>query len=332
MPYALAIVTVPAVIQLRLLESLLRAEGRFGAMNVLEVSLPLCLLASLGGTQLLAGLNVSRAVWAWSLAFLPPWALGYALVGTGAWPRALAPVSLLVKMIRFGGQGQISNLIQLLNYRLDSFLILVLVNTAGVGLYSVATSQTEGLWIIANSVAIVLLTNITSGDADNAARVTPVVCRNTLLVTAVAALAAAFLAPIFISIIFGDAYQGAVAPYLWLLPGTAALSGAKILAAYVFSRGRPIINAWISLITLAVTIPSDIALIHLFGVPGAAMGASFGYCLNLALTAVAYQRLSGGSILEALLPRPSDLGLYLVGLRSLLRRLHLVRAAPLSSP
>ncbi|MPZ50523.1 MAG: oligosaccharide flippase family protein [Dehalococcoidia bacterium] len=325
MPFWLAIITVPAVIQLRLLESLLRAEGRFGAMNALELSLPLTMLLVLGGVELAVGLTVPRAVWAWSLAFLPSWLFGYLLVGTSFWPRGLAPLSLLLKSLRFGGQGQLANLIQLLNYRLDAFLILIFVNTAGVGLYSVATSQTEGLWIIANSVAIVLLTNITSGDADNAARVTPVVCRNTLLVTAAGALGAAFLAPIFISITFGTDYEGAVAPYLWLLPGTVALSGAKILAAYVFSRGRPIINAWIALATLIITIPTDILLIHLFGVTGAAMGASFGYCLSLVLTAIAYQRLSGNSILEALLPRPSDVVLYLDGLRSLLSRLHLVR-------
>jgi O-antigen/teichoic acid export membrane protein len=294
-------------------------------MNLLEASLPVCMLVSLGGVELIGGLTISRAVWAWSLAFVPPWLLGYLLAGRDAWPRALAPLPLMVKMVRFGGQGQISNLIQLLNYRLDSFLILVFVNTTGVGLYSVATSQTEGLWIIANSVAIVLLTNITSGDADNAARVTPVVCRNTLLVTAAGAAGAAILAPIFISIIFGDAYQGAVTPYLWLLPGTVALSGAKILAAYVFSRGRPIINAWIALITLVVTVPLDIGLIHLFGVPGAAMGASLGYCLSLALTAIAYRRLSGNSILEAIVPRPSDLALYIDGVRSLLRRIRPAR-------
>jgi O-antigen/teichoic acid export membrane protein len=328
MPYGLAIFTIPTVIQLRLLEMMLRAEGRFGAMNALELSLPLSILISLGGVELSAGLTVPRAVWAWSLAFLPPLVIGYALVGLDLWPRRWAGVSTLVKLVRFGGQGQISNLIQLLNYRLDAFLILIFVNTAGVGLYSVATSQTEGLWIIANSVAIVLLTNITSGDADNAARVTPVVCRNTLVITAVGALGAFILAPIFISIIFGDAYQGAVAPYLWLLPGTVALSGAKILSAYVFSRGRPMINAWIALITLLVTIPTDIALIQLFGVPGAAMGASFGYCLSLALTAIAYRRLSGRSIIEALVPRPSDAGLYLDGVRSLLRRLRLARGTP----
>ena len=77
----------------------------------------------------------TRAVWAWSLAFVPSWLLGYLLVGPSLWPRGLAPLSLLIKSVRFGGQGQFANLIQLLNYRLDAFLILA---SALVGLLLVA--------------------------------------------------------------------------------------------------------------------------------------------------------------------------------------------------
>jgi O-antigen/teichoic acid export membrane protein len=320
-PYGLAILSVPAFIQLRLTTALLRAEGRFGAMNAVDLALSLSMLACLGGIEVISGLSVRSAVWAWSLAFLPPLALGYALLGPGCWPRSLAPKSLFVKAVRFGGQSQFTTLIQLLNYRLDVFLILVLVNTTGVGLYTVATSQTEGIWIIADSVAIVLLTNITAGDEANAARMTPVVCRSTLLVSAVVAVVAALIAGIWIPVVFGSAYRDSVMPYIWLLPGTVAFSGSKILAAYVFSRGRPIINAWIALATLVVSVPATVALTALFGVSGAAAGTSLGYCLNLALTAAAYRALSGEPVLAALLPQRSDAALYGAGLRSLVRRL-----------
>jgi len=319
-PYALAVLAVPAFIQLRVADGLLRAQGRFGAMNALDLALVVSMLVCLGGTEAAFGLTVPRAVWAWTLSFLPPVALGYAVLGPRVWPRRLAPVSLLRKTLAFGGQGQLTALIQLFNYRLDVFLILIFVNTAGVGIYTVASSQTEGLWIIANSVAIVLLTNITQGDASNAARMTPLVCRNTLLVTAVGAAGAALIAGLWIPVVFGGDYRASVLPYLWLLPGTVAYAGTKVLAAYVFSRGRPIINAWIALATLVATVPTDIALISVFGVPGAAAGTSLGYVLSLALSAVAYRRLGGGPIVEALLPRRSDAVLYLEAARSLRRR------------
>jgi O-antigen/teichoic acid export membrane protein len=326
-PFWLAVLAVPAVIQYRAVESVLRAQGRFGAMNALEVLLPLSILSCLLAVELTAGLTVERAVYAWSLGFVPPVVAGYALVGVAAWPRRLARTMLLLPVLRFGVQAQLSNLIQLLNYRLDTFLILLFVNAAGVGLYAVGVSLSEGMWFIANSVAVVLLTNLTAGDEAYAARMTPVVCRNTLLVTGLASIVAAIAAPVVLPAIFGRDFEDAVQPFLWLLPGTVALAGTKILAAYVFSRGRPMINAWIALATLAVTVVADLALIPLFEVSGAAAATSLSYVLSLVLTAIAYRRLSGGSIAAALLPRPADAALYVDGLRSLAARVRPSRSS-----
>ena len=320
-PYWLALVAIPALVQFRAVEAVLRAQGRFGAMNLLEVSLPLSILAFLGLAELLEGLTLQRAVLAWSLAFLPPVVLGYALLKPAQWPRRLASRELLWRAARFGMQGQLGNLIQLLNYRLDSYLVLLLVNASGVGLYAVGVSLSEGMWLIANSVSVVLLTNLTAGDDENAARMTPIVCRNTLLITAMGSIVAATLAPFAIPAIFGDAFDNAVVPFLWLLPGTIALAGTKILASYVFSRGRPMINARIAFVALLVTVVADLILIPEFEVAGAAAASSLAYCCSLALSALAYRWLSGASISDALLPRPSDTAYYVEGLHSLLGRL-----------
>jgi peptidoglycan biosynthesis protein MviN/MurJ (putative lipid II flippase) len=113
-----------------------------------------------------------------------------------------------------------------------------------------------------------------------------------------------------------------------LLPGTVALAGTKILAAYVFSRGRPLINAQIAFVTLVVTVIADLILIPPFEVAGAAAASSLAYCCSLALSAVAWRRISGGSISDALLPRLSDAPYYRDGLRSLLGRLRRSEAQP----
>ena len=320
-PYWLTLLAVPAVMQFYMTESLLRAQGRFGAMNGLHLLVPLSLLGSLLALDFTVGLTVARTVYVWTLVFLPATVVGYGLIGRDAWPRRLAPLRVLVPALRFGTQGQLSNLIQLLNYRLDSYLVLLLIDASGVGLYAVGVSLSEGMWFIANSVAVVLLTNLTAGDASYASRMAPVACRNTLLVTGLAALAGGAISPVVIPLLFGDAFDGAVLPFLWLLPGTVALAGTKILAAYVFSRGKPLINAAIALVALAVTIGADLILIPIFGVPGAAAGASLAYVVSLVLTALAYRRLSGGSISEALLPRTADLALYLDVARTVLQRL-----------
>jgi O-antigen/teichoic acid export membrane protein len=327
-PYWLVLVGIPALVQFRAAEAVLRAQGRFGAMNLLEVSLPLSILVFLGIVDLAYGLTIYRAVVAWSLAFLPPVLLGYVLLGPAQWPRGLAGRDLLWRAMRFGTQGQLSNLVQLLNYRLDSYLVLLLVNASGVGLYAVGVSLSEGMWLIANSVAVVLLTNLTASDDVDAARMTPIVCRNTLLITGVGAIVGAAVSPFAIPLIFTSQFDDAVVPFLWLLPGTVALAGTKILAAYVFSRGRPLINGQIAMATLAVTVAADVALIPPFEVAGAAAASSLAYCCSLTLSALAYRRLSGGSISDALVPRFSDVPYYVDGLHSVLGRLRRSEAQP----
>jgi O-antigen/teichoic acid export membrane protein len=176
-------------------------------------------------------------------------------------------------------------------------------------------------------VAIVLLTNITAGDRENAARLTPIVCRNTMLVTGVAAIVAALIVDLWLPAVFGSKYQASVEPYLWLLPGMVAIAGAKILGAYVFSRGLPIINFWIAVANLAITTPITVALLLIYDVPGAAVGTSIGYVLMLAMTAYAYSRLSDNPVYDALMPRRADVRIYTDAVRTAFGRIR-GRTAP----
>jgi stage V sporulation protein B len=309
-PYWLAALAVPLAVQFRSVEAVLQAQGRFAAFNAMGLSLALTALTSFVVIELTSGLTISRAVVVYSFAFVLPLLFGYVIAGPQAWPRRPAGPRLLRQVATFGVQGQVSNIVQLLNYRLDSYLVLIFVGASGVGLYSIGVQLSEGLWFIANSVSLVLLTSLTAGDEAYAARATPLVCRGTLLVSTLAALAGAAIAPFFIPAVFGEAFRGAVLPFVLLLPGAVALAGTKVLASYVFSRGKPLINGAIALAALVVAVTADLILIPIWEVEGAAVGATLGYLVSLTLTAIAYRRLSGGSLVEALVPRRSDFALY----------------------
>jgi O-antigen/teichoic acid export membrane protein len=319
-PYWLGIAAVPLMVQFRLVEGVLRGQGRFMTVNAMELTFPIVNVSGLVLTELLVGLTVGRAITIWTASLVPCLALGYLFVGPSAWPRRPAIDPHLPRVLLFGVQGQSGNLVQLLNYRLDSYLILLFVNTAGVGLYAVGVALSEGLWFIANAVAVVLIPKLAAGDPEYAAKTAPVVARNTLAVTAVFAVGLAVLSPVLIPLFFGEAFRGAIAPFLWLLPGTVALAAAKILSAYVFSRGRPLINTGIAAVTLVVTLVLDLALIPPFGVSGAAIASSVAYFVSLTLTAIAFRRLSGRPIAEALVPRPSDIPLYVEGVKGIVAR------------
>jgi O-antigen/teichoic acid export membrane protein len=320
-PYWLIILAIPLVVQFRLVEVLLRSDGRFLAVALLEAAVPLVTLVGLLAVEFADGLTVPRAIWLWTLAPLPPVVLGYLALGTSAWPRRADAGLVMRRLMKFGMQGQAGNIVQTLNYRLDSYLVALFVSSAGVGLYANGVAVSEALWLIANSVAVVLIPKLASSDPEYAARTTPLICRNTILVTALGAVVVAAASPVAVPLVFGDEFEGSVEPLLWLLPGAIALSGAKVLSAYVFSQGKPMINTWISIATLVITVVLDIVLIPPLGVPGAAIASTIAYLANLAMTLVAYRRISGGTVADAVLPRPSDVAVFVEGARSALSRL-----------
>ncbi len=155
-------------------------------------------------------------------------------------------------------------------------------------------------------MAAVLLPRLTAADNADAARTTPLICRSTLLVSALAALGLGAVSPWLVEGLFGGEFSGALTPLLWLLPGTVALGGSKILSSYVLSRGQPLTNSAITVAALAVTLVADFVLIPPFGLTGAAAASSLAYATHFGLSLAAYGRLSGGSIVDAVLVRPED--------------------------
>jgi len=333
-PYWLFLLAVPLFVNFNILTAMLQGASRFLAMNLVILLRPLGMVFLLVAGMAAGGLDVRGVLVFWTVSSFLTMAAGLVLVGLRHLdlPTVLRPRWLVLKeQVRFGMQGQAGNLLQLLNYRLDSFLVLAFVNAAGVGFYAVGVAVSESVWFVANAVAVVLLPRLTHAEAEDAARLTPIVCRNTLLVSLAAAAGVGALSPVLVEAIFGGEFGPSVTAVYWLLPGTVALAGTKIVASYVFSQGKPLINSYVALVTLAATVLFDLALIPRFGVPGAAAASSIAYSLSLVLSLAVYSRMSGRGAWEAVLVRGSDLQMYLDAARTLRARYGLL-AGPDSSP
>jgi len=217
---------------------------------------------------------------------------------------------VLWEQIRYGAQGQIANLAQLFNYRLDLFLVAAFVSRAGVGQYTVAVGLAESVWWLSSSVALVLMPRLTEMESEQAAEMTPLASRNTLLASVLAAVALVIVSPVAISVLFGAEFSPAQWPLVLLMPGIIAASATRVLGSYLFSQGRIIYNTYATFIALGLTIALDFALIPALEVEGAAIASSIAYVASLLATLYWYRRVSGGSISEALVFRPSDLRYY----------------------
>jgi stage V sporulation protein B len=323
-PAWLLIPAVPALLYASLLRFVLQAERRFVDMGVTTILQPAVMLVIVGALYAAGAATPARVVGVWIASNAAAAALALARIGLShvdvaqivrpQWHR-------LRTLTRFGVQGEAGNMLQLLNYRLDQYIVRGFVGLAGVGVYAVGVSMTEAVWLLANAVAIVLLPHLTSADPEEVRWMAPVATRNTLMVAAAGAAALGVVAPVAIPIVFGHAYDESVQALWLLLPGTVALTGSKVLTSYIFSQGRPLVNTMITLASLVVTVIALFALVPAFGVKGAAAASSLAYCAHFAAALYAYCRVARKPILEAVIPRPSDARLYIDAVRGVLARL-----------
>ena len=328
-PYWAFVFGVPLFLNFNLLVAFLQAENRFLAMNSVTLVRPVLMVGLLIAGVLAGGLTTTNVIVFWAIALLAAVLLALLLLGprnlhlpTVLWPRW----RVLKAQITFGVQGQAGNILQLLNYRLDKYVALIFVGTSGVGIYAVAVGVTESIWFISNAVAVVLLPRLTRVHGDEAAFLTPLFCRHTIFLSLLGAVAVGALSPLLLPFMFGSDFSPAVTAVWWLLPGTVALAGTKVLAAYIFSQGKPLINTYITVAALTITLAGDLALIPVFGVPGAAAASSLAYSVSFALSLAVYRRLSGHPAWTAVAINLSDLRLYLLAARFAWSR------RPLSSP
>jgi len=190
-------------------------------------------------------------------------------------PRWDAEVSR--QTVSFGMRSHVGNVMQSLNYRLDSFLVNGFCGPAQVGIYGVAVRLAEMLWYLPDAVSFVILPKAARTDPGEMNRFTPRAFRITLAVTAVAALGLLLVGRPLIAWIFSEEFSPAYRPMIALLPGVVLLGGSKVLSNEMAGRGYPHYFSWICGIALFFTVVFDLALIPQHGILGAAIASSVAY-------------------------------------------------------
>jgi O-antigen/teichoic acid export membrane protein len=310
---------LPAVIGYTILTSFLHGRSRFVALQTIAIAQGGIALIAVAALEAVDELDVGTAIAAWTgsflaadLACLVMIGLKQIDIGTVIRPR----MDALREQIKYGAQGQLANMAALFNYRLDQFLVAAFVSTAGVGHYTVAVGLSESVWWISSAVSLVMLPRLTSMTEEAAQEVTPLVCRNTFLISILAGVGLVAVSPIAIKVLFGDEfYPDSFLPLVLLMPGIVAASASRVLGSYLFSQGKVIYNTYASIIALVVSIGLDFIAVPLFEVEGAAAMSSVAYVCALIATLYWYRQVSGGSIREALVPHLDDRKHYLRMLR-----------------
>lgn len=269
--------------------------------------------------------KLTAAVSIWGLGYVVALgAIAYRLRNTfrGFFASLQTDSRYLSSVLKYGLISHAGNLVTFLNYRVDIYLLGALAGMHAVGIYAVTVPITEAVWLLANAASTVIFPLVASrqGEVGDKNKTTPFVSRWVFMATVACALIIGGASNQIIAIFFGAAYAEAGRALLWLLPGVALWSVARVLSNDIAGRGRPEINLAISVVALIVNVIANILLIPKFGVIGAAMASSISYGLLTIIVIIVYSRMTQVKIRELLIPEWRDWVILLEVFRGLRTR------------
>jgi O-antigen/teichoic acid export membrane protein len=280
------------------LAGVLLGLGRIRLWNVVQTLPPLLTLIGMLVFVVALGLGVMGAVAAWVFA-----QVATALVGLVACRAIWQPFLMrrllelfdlpLARLALTMGAVQV---VALISYRIELFVLDRYRGIGRVGVYSVAVQTGEMLWLVAAAIATAVTAPCLHEDEQRAASLIARSALKALVYTALIGVGMAALAPLVISPVLGHAFAGAVKPLRLLLPGLVAYAPVTVLVVYLsVRRGRPVLSLSISVVGMIVTLVAAIVLIPQHGAAGAALASTLGYLASAAIAWALLIRLGKGS-------------------------------------
>ena len=228
------------------------------------------------------------------------WVVGKSLVGLVAlwwsfrkqgWARP--QWSLVAPAWRFVALIGVTNVISLLNYRINLFLVERLDGLSSAGIYSVAITVAELLWFVSSAVTTAVYGRIGARDAVAAAQGTLQAVRWGALGVLIATPLLLVVAWWAIPTVLGEVYRPAWWYLVLLMPGTLAYSAASGISAYFTNqRGQPWLAGGIALTSMTLNGVLSWWWIPIWGTAGAALATSVSYVIAICIGIAIFVHLS----------------------------------------
>lgn len=219
--------------------------------------------------------------------------------------------SLIKQSFSYGVKAHLSNILAFINYRADIILISYFMNPVAVGVYVIAVTISEKMWVFSQAISTVLFPRISSySEETQRNKLTSMVSKIVLYISAIVAIVVFFTVDSLVIIIFGIEYIESSTIIKILLPGIVLFSMDKILSNDLAGRGLPIINFRVSLITVMINITLNIALIPLYGLSGAAIATTTGYCITWIIKVITFSKITSTSLTSLFLITKDEFILY----------------------
>lgn len=279
--------------------------GRIASRAAITAATPWVYALLVALVWALAGLTVTDAVVVWTTAQ----AIGAAVTLVAA-TRGIGfgrpDGRLLFGTLRFGSRVWLGSLSSFLNFRIDQVIMGFISTDVTLGVYAVAVNTAEVLLYLPDAVATALLPKLAALPGQRQIEQSLAAFRSTSLITALGVVAAVILGPALLPLLFGQAFEGSVTAFLWLLPGAFGFVATRIFSSALLTSGSPGLFSLASFVSLIVGVVLDLALIPRFGATGAAVAATLAFTAGGFVALISY-KLRSPFALALLVPLARDL-------------------------
>ena len=279
------------------LSGVLLGSARIRLWNYIQVLPPLLTLAGMLVVVVGLGGGINAAIAVWSAAYFATSAFAL-FAARDLWlpPRRVPLLDATGwAIVRLGCGMGLVQIVNLIGYRVELFVLDRFKGLAAVGIYSIGMQAAEAMWLIPAAIASAITAPVVHGTPADAARLTRTACLKGVLYTTGVAVVLGVAAPFVIPPLFGDDFSGAARPLAFLLPGVVAYAPVNILVVYISIRlARPRLSLFVSIVGLVVTTAASLALIPPYGASGAAIASAIGYVAGTVAAWVIFERLARG--------------------------------------
>lgn len=214
--------------------------------------------------------------------------------------------SVLLQALRVGAkQWQVSSFATLFK-KGDSLILAALLDVRSVGYYSVASSLYDLVIDVPRTLVWPMVREIAERGAGTREQLAAKSIRIQIPASIVLAIGAAIVIPLGLPILYGDAYQGAVIPFVVLMGGVPLRAVTLGLSAYFIATGFPGAMLLPMTAAAATSLGLDLVAVPSLGVAGAAATTIVGELVLAILSLRALAHATDISVLRALVPRRSD--------------------------
>lgn len=309
--FAVVLFALPAYYLGAFIGALLAGEGRAVEIAGLQVAAATVNLAGVIVASLLVPRNTSAVVVAMSASALINAAIALITHRSGLTFSPLRLLRVTRTALPYAAKSYVGQASSMFFLRGDVFFLNYFAGASVVGVYSVATSLAEKLWMLSNPISTAVYRRITGSSQSDSARISTLTGRSLLVVNGFAGIALLLISIGFIPLVYGPDFADAIYYLGLLVPGIVIFSMSQPYGQFFSGQlGRPGVTSALLFIMMALSAVLYIVMIPTMGAAGAALASTISYSFALVGYLWLMPRAASVTPREMLVPTRQDIQLY----------------------